>query len=78
MKFKVRGEGVVLKGDASLTRSMVSLKAMMRTIRHERNGIYLELSSLSVEGSGSKVVEGCFYESMLPFLIRQRGCLLIG
>lgn len=50
----------------------------MRTIRHERNGIYLELSSLSVEGSGSKVVEGCFYESMLPFLIRQRGCLLIG
>ncbi|EXB94163.1 hypothetical protein L484_000518 [Morus notabilis] len=35
MRFKVLGENVMLKGDASLTRSLISLKAMMRTIRHE-------------------------------------------
>lgn len=48
MKFKVGGESLTLRGDASLSKAMVSLKAMVRTIRHEGQGIYLELSTLSV------------------------------
>lgn len=57
MKFKVRGEGVVLQGDASLTKSVISLKAMMRTIRLVGNDLYLELSYLAGDADGSNKVK---------------------
>ncbi|EXB79421.1 hypothetical protein L484_011614 [Morus notabilis] len=73
MRFKVHGKGVTLKGDASLTRSLVSLKAMMCIIRHEENGIYLEMRHLSVEDSDDKGVEN---NEQLRFLLQKHATVL--
>lgn len=51
MKFQVNGKTVTLKGDPSLTRSKISLKAMIKTIRKEGGGILVELNRVeAVEG----------------------------
>ncbi|KAH9650018.1 hypothetical protein KPL70_026202 [Citrus sinensis] len=42
MKFMVGNESVTLRGDLSLGKTLVSLKAMMRTIKHEGAGILVE------------------------------------
>lgn len=43
MKFQVGGVIVILQGDPSLGKSLVSLKAMMRTVLHEGEAVLLEL-----------------------------------
>ncbi|KAL9444267.1 hypothetical protein AB3S75_017449 [Citrus x aurantiifolia] len=42
MKFRLGNESVTLRGDPSLGKTLVSLKAMMRTIKHEGAGILVE------------------------------------
>ena len=40
-----------IKGNPSLGKTLVSLKAMLRTIKHEKQGMYVELSQLEVGGT---------------------------
>lgn len=44
MQFQMEGRTVTLFGDASLVRSKISLKAMIRTLRKEKEGYYVELN----------------------------------
>ena len=46
MKFRLGSEIITLRGDPSLGKTLVSLKAMMRTIKHEGAGILMELNRL--------------------------------
>lgn len=46
MKFNLGSESITLRGDPALGKTLVSLKAMMRTIRHEGAGILVELNQL--------------------------------
>ena len=39
---------MTLRGDPSLGKTMVTLKGMMRTIRHEGEGILIELNEIMV------------------------------
>lgn len=48
MKFSLGGTSVCLQGDPSLCRSLVSLKAMIRTIKHEGQGMIVELGCVTV------------------------------
>ena len=48
MKFNVRNTSVNLQGDPSLHKTLVSLKAMCRTIRHEGYGYVVELGAVRV------------------------------
>ena len=48
LTFKQDGEWVTLKGDPSLGRTLISLKAMIRTIRKEEQGVLVEFNC--VEG----------------------------
>ncbi|XP_048496700.1 transposon Tf2-1 polyprotein [Beta vulgaris subsp. vulgaris] len=49
MKFKMGDKVVTLKGEPSLERSKVSLKAMFRVLRKEGRGIWVELNLLQGE-----------------------------
>lgn len=44
IKFQLRGEQVVLKGDPSLGRTLISLKAMLKTLKGEGDGFVVELN----------------------------------
>lgn len=46
MKFQVDGEMVTLKGNPTLERSMVSLKAITKALKQEGHGIIIELGRL--------------------------------
>lgn len=46
MRFNHEGRMVTMKGDSSLTRSCISLRVMIRTIRRERGGILVELRQM--------------------------------
>lgn len=48
MRFVVDGESYTLKGDPSLARSKVSLKAMLRTLLKEGGGLWLEFNQVEV------------------------------
>lgn len=48
MKFMLGNESVTLRGDPSLGKTLVSLKAMMRTIKHERAGVLVECNQFEV------------------------------
>ncbi|KAF8393178.1 hypothetical protein HHK36_021419 [Tetracentron sinense] len=52
MKFRLGSETITLCGNPSLGKTLVSLKALMRTIKHEGAGILVELNQL--EGSGEE------------------------
>ena len=51
MKFTVGGVSVTIKGDPSLDKTKVSLKAMLHTLRSERGGVLVELNQLETPGS---------------------------
>ena len=55
LKFKMGDDTVTLKGDPSLGRSKVSLKAMLKTLRKEKGGILVECNIM--EGM-AKAMEG--------------------
>lgn len=46
MKFSLDGQTVTLKGEPALARSKISLKAMMKTIRKEGQGVLVELNQM--------------------------------
>lgn len=46
MRFQDNGQIFTLKGDPSLSRSQISLKAMLRVLKKEGNGILVELNQL--------------------------------
>lgn len=51
MQFVWKGSKVMLRGDPSLERSMITLKSMMKMIRKNGGGLLIELTSLTkVEG----------------------------
>lgn len=51
MTFKLGGQNVVLQGDPSLTKSLVSLKTMVKELLYEKEGLMVELYQLeSVKG----------------------------
>lgn len=57
---------VTLVGDPSLGRSLVSLKAMIRTILKEGSGFLIEFNHL--EGQGEQVVGSETLPTVPPFL----------
>lgn len=74
MKFQVNGKTVTLKGDPSLTRSKISLKAMIKTIRKEGGGILVELNRVeAVEGVERFKPGGKIPKILDPVLTRYRG-----
>lgn len=44
MQFELGGSNITLKGDSSLIRSKISLKAMLRSLRKEGKGYWVELT----------------------------------
>ena len=51
LKFRLGGQTKSLKGDPNLDKTMISLKAMLRTIKHEKQGVYMELSHLESDST---------------------------
>lgn len=49
MKFQIGGTTMTLQGDPSLSKTLVTLKAMMKAFKNERGGVLLELGSLNVD-----------------------------
>lgn len=49
MQFNWHGSKVILRGDPSLERSLVTLKSMMKVIRKSKGGILVELRSVQKE-----------------------------
>lgn len=49
MAFEVGGESVCLKGDPSLGKSLITLKAMSRELKKEKGGVLIELSNSELE-----------------------------
>lgn len=54
MRFQVGDTNVALHGDPSLSKTLVSLKSMMKAFRRGGEGILLELGSLSIEIDSSQ------------------------
>ena len=48
MKFRVGALAITLQGDPSLSKTLVSLKAMMKEFRKNKQGMLLELGTLAV------------------------------
>ena len=46
MRFTLGGVAMILQGDPSLCRSLISLKAIIKAIKGEGEGILLELCTL--------------------------------
>lgn len=56
MQFEAEGQNITLVGDASLVRSQVSMKAIIRKLRKVKEGFYVELNV--VEKTGARTGEG--------------------
>lgn len=50
MKFKLDGSWVTLQGEPGLSRSLISLRSMMKVLKKENEGMLVELS----KGNGQK------------------------
>lgn len=57
MKFKIGMTPIVLQGDLSLCKSLVSLKNMMRALKQEGHGFWVELGMFLIEQPGDVVEE---------------------
>ena len=51
--FRVGGVTVSLQGDPGLSRTMVSLKTMLRDIHEEHEGLRVELGHITVQDSSN-------------------------
>lgn len=49
MKFQIGGISMTLQGDPSLSKTLVTLKAMMKAFKREGEGVLLEFGNLEVE-----------------------------
>ena len=56
MKIKMRKIVILLKGDPSLSRTEVSLKAMVRALQHHGQGVWVELCQTSTTSELSEGV----------------------
>lgn len=50
MQYEKEGNTITLVGDPSSVRSQISLKTMLRTLRKEGAGYYVELNQLKATG----------------------------
>ncbi|XP_022881659.1 uncharacterized protein LOC111398794 [Olea europaea var. sylvestris] len=55
MKIPMGGNAVTLKGEEGPSKSLVSLKSMIKTLQQEGEGMVVELCSVQVDGQHSKV-----------------------
>lgn len=65
MKFQWGMSMIELRGDPSLGTSQVSLKAMMRTLRKEKQGLWVELNEMTQEKEGTSVTIPLFLEPVV-------------
>ena len=56
MKFNLGQESITLRGDLSLGPSLVSLKAMMKTLRLEESGVLAELQQMDSSAEGESMI----------------------
>ena len=76
MKFKVGSKVVQLKGDPSLARSRVSLKAMIRTLKKEGGGVLIELGQMGTPeatGKSSATVKVTIPPYLQPIITQFQG-----
>ncbi|XP_052196517.1 uncharacterized protein LOC127803919 [Diospyros lotus] len=67
MKFRSRGMTITLLGDPSLSKTLVTLKSMMKAFR-EKGGVLLELGSLTAEEKkGEEMVLGELQDPLTDF-----------
>lgn len=72
IKFRLGNEMVTLKGDASLGRMGITLKAMIRTLRKERNGFLVEFNHLGVNSEQRRQSEdSCIIPPFLKNVVQQ-------
>lgn len=71
ISFKHGIDTVTLKGDPSLSRARISLKAMLRTIRKEKGGILVELNQMEQASALQEQDITCpdCPEELLPILL---------
>ena len=55
MKFRLGNRTVLIRGDPTLGKALVSLKAMIWTIKHEKHGVYMELSQVEAAAVESEL-----------------------
>lgn len=51
MTFIAAGVTVTLKGDASLSKTLVSMKSMVKALKAQRGRVLLELGSIAVQAN---------------------------
>lgn len=56
MKFSFSQETIILRGEPSLGKTLVSLKAMMRTLKHEGSGLLVELNQITAPTADESTV----------------------
>ena len=69
MKFQMGNKTVTLRGDPSLGKTMVSLKTMMKTLRHEGKGLLVELNKVRVEQKTVKDIPPLLQEVLGKFIV---------
>ena len=57
LKFRLGSSTVSIKGDPPLGKTLISLKAMLQTIRHEGHGVYVELNHLDADHATKQLEE---------------------
>lgn len=67
MKYQVGGLTMKLKGDPSLNRSGISLKAMLKVIRREGGGILMEFNQLEQEEQGGQNIPAYLQGAVAEF-----------
>lgn len=65
MKYQVRGTTVTLRGDPSLARSKISLKAMMRLLQKERGGMLIEFNQAGLVEATTETEQLNFLQEVL-------------
>lgn len=67
MSFVVNGEHYTINGDPSLGRSQITLQAMLKTLRKEGGGLWLEFNQLEERGAVTQEVPAFFKGVMGEF-----------
>ena len=67
MKFRMGNKTMTLRGDHSLGKTLVSLKTMLKTLRHEGKGILVELNEVRVDQSIDKDIPALLTKVLCQF-----------
>lgn len=76
MKFRIGGTAVTLQGDPILSSSSVSLKAMLKTLKKDKEGMWVKLGSLETGGVRFLPLFKRFCSVLLEYLSGQEGSTL--